>query len=174
MAWYNVFVPDKCLKTYRDLTVKQLKTWGCRCLLLDLDNTLVPYDVRLADQQVRDFVAEIQAADIEIILTSNNSRQRVQPFAEDLGLKFYASMLKPLAGVYQKILKDINVQDKSEVLCLGDQLLTDVWGAHNAGLRVVWVRPLVERDLWSTRINRFFEHRIYRLLVSKGLIDEEM
>jgi predicted HAD superfamily phosphohydrolase YqeG len=40
---------------------------------------------------------------------------------------------------------------------VGDQLLTDVWAANNAGMRSILVKPLIETDQWNTKINRFFE-----------------
>ena len=50
----------------------------------------------------------------------------------------------------------------SEVVMVGDQLLTDVWSAHNAGMRSILVKPLIETDQWNTKINRFFEKGVKR------------
>lgn len=31
---------------------------------------------------------------------------------------------------------------------LGDQIFTDIWGAHNAGIRAVYIRPIARDSLF--------------------------
>lgn len=50
---------------------------------------------------------------------------------------------------------------------VGDQLMTDIWAAHNAHVKSIWVQPLIKTDKWNTRINRFFERRIFHILKRK-------
>lgn len=45
---------------------------------------------------------------------------------------------------------------------LGDQLLTDMLGASLAGCYKILTAPIIEKDKFDTRINRFFENFIYR------------
>ena len=42
-------------------------------------------------------------------------------------------------------------------MCIGDQLITDVWGGHVMGMRVSMVKPLVEADLKHTLLLRHVE-----------------
>ena len=48
---------------------------------------------------------------------------------------------------------------------VGDQLLTDVFGANRAGVKSVWVMPIINSDGWNTRINRFFERKLLKRLL---------
>lgn len=173
MAWYKPFVPDLTVAAFTELKLEDLKKLGCQVLLCDIDNTLIPYDQKLPDENVYRFVDELGKADIKVILISNNTKERVSIFAEDLRLAYYGNAYKPLKGIYKRILKDIEF-DKNQVVCMGDQLLTDVWGAHRAGLKVVWSRPLVKRDLFYTRFNRLFESFIYKTLLKKGCLNEKV
>jgi uncharacterized protein len=173
MSWLKVFIPDQVISSYLALSSDTLKQQHISHLLLDIDNTIIPHDEPLADESARNWLNQLQQAGITIILISNNKLPRVKQFAQDVGLPFYASALKPLAGTYQRIMKDYQL-DAQQVLCMGDQLMTDVWGAHNAGLRVVWSKPLVTRDLHYTKLNRIVEKWVINRLKKEGwLVDED-
>jgi len=171
MPWYQRFVPELTIKHYRDLDIEGLRDWGCKLLLLDIDNTLVPYDVPLPDEAIAEFIGGLHSAGITVILISNNRAHRVKTFAQELGLEAYHFAKKPLALTYRKIMRTKGLEP-GQVVCLGDQLLTDIWGAHNAGCRAIWARPLVKKDLFSTRFNRVFERLIIRKLQKEGCLDE--
>ena len=47
---------------------------------------------------------------------------------------------------------------------VGDQLMTDMLAANEAGVRSILVQPLLNTDKWDTRINRFFERLVWRQL----------
>jgi len=173
MAWYSVFIPDLVVKSYKELKVSDLLALDCRVLLIDIDNTLVPHDQELPDKEVFLFIERIIKAGIVPALVSNNTKVRVRRFATALDLKYYASAKKPLTFTYKKVMKDFTV-DTQHFVCLGDQLLTDVWGAHRAQVKVIWSYPLVERDIFYTRFNRMIERFIYRTLVRKGKINAEV
>ena len=52
--------------------------------------------------------------------------------------------------------------EKSEVVMVGDQLMTDIRAAHRAGIRSILVKPLVQHDSIKTQINRARERRVMR------------
>jgi len=173
MAWYKIFAPDITVKNYQEVTIEMLKELGCELFLVDLDNTLVPYDVETPTAENINFLDSIQKAGIKVALLSNNAEKRVKNYAEKLNIKYYAKALKPLPKIYKTVLKDFGVK-KEELLCIGDQLLTDVLGAHLANVKVIWTRPLVKRDIFYTKINRQIEQFIIKTLMKKGYIDEEV
>lgn len=67
--------------------------------------------------------------------------------------------LKPLPHGFLIVMKKLGAKRK-ETLMIGDQLMTDVLGAHTVGLKVVLVEPLVEKDLKHTLILRKIERKI--------------
>ena len=173
MAWYSNLIPDLCVSSCYQLDFATIKAFNCALLLIDIDNTLVPHDCQLPDAVAREFLTNLKKQGLEVALISNNSVKRVKKFADSVELPFYASAKKPLTGVYKKVMKDYQLTN-GQLLCIGDQLLTDVLGAHLAQAKVIWTRPLVGRDIFYTKINRFFEKLIYRFLVKKGHISEEV
>ena len=57
--------------------------------------------------------------------------------------------------------------EKSEVVMVGDQLMTDIRAAHRAGIRSILVKPLVQHDSIKTQINRARERRVMRKITEK-------
>ena len=50
---------------------------------------------------------------------------------------------------------------------VGDQLLTDVICSKNTKIRVILTEPLVNKDLPVTKVNRFFDKIIRRMMKKK-------
>ena len=59
-----------------------------------------------------------------------------------------------------------------EITAIGDQLLTDIYGANRVGITSILINPIGEQEKWCTKINRFFEGFVYRKLRKKGLLEK--
>ncbi len=57
----------------------------------------------------------------------------------------------------------------TEVAAIGDQLITDIYGANRLDITSVLVNPLTEKDPTVTWFNRFLEKIIYNRLEKKDL-----
>ena len=57
----------------------------------------------------------------------------------------------------------------TEVAAVGDQLLTDIFGANKLDLTSILVNPLTDHDFTITFINRIIEKFIYDRLDKKEL-----
>ena len=172
----KLFTPDYYIHAYNALRISYLKEHDIQVLLCDIDNTLVPHDVALPDEHVKQFLRGIQEAGIEVIFVSNNVEERVLTFAQGLQARSYPFAMKPLPKTYRKIIKDVQV-DKKHIAVLGDQLMTDILGANMVGLHTILTAPAVQRDLSFTKFNRFFETIVFKLLhvfgrLTKGEYDE--
>ena len=55
----------------------------------------------------------------------------------------------------------------TEIAAIGDQLLTDIYGANKLDITSVLVNPLTERDHTVTWINRLLEKMIFNSLEKK-------
>lgn len=157
----KILRPDKILEKYQDLDIDKLKAKGISYIFMDIDNTLAPYYESVADDNAIAFINKLTKANIGVYLVSNNHEDRVKTYADSLNLPYHHFSLKPLPFTYLKLLKQLNLK-KENVLCMGDQLMTDVIGARLAGLMVYYVKPLVDKDSFSTKINRKIERVIMR------------
>ena len=67
--------------------------------------------------------------------------------------------MKPLNKTYNKIKKKYNT---SESIFIGDQFMTDVWGAHKNNFKVILVDRIENVEPFTTRFWRFLERRVIK------------
>lgn len=172
----KIFTPDYYIKNYRSLDIQRLCRQGIQVLVCDIDNTLVAHDEAYPSEDVKTFVQKVKDAGIQVVLVSNNVKERVETFAQDLHVKTYPFARKPLKGTYLKMMKDSGCTPK-QIAVLGDQLLTDMLGANRVGFYTILTNPVAQKDLTCTKINRFFENMVFQVLamqnkLHKGEYDE--
>ncbi|MEA5026339.1 hypothetical protein SDC9_101040 [bioreactor metagenome] len=172
------FIPDLYIENYQKLNIAYLKNKQIKVLVCDIDNTLVPFDIETPTKEVQAFFDEIKTNGIIPVLISNNKAERVSLFANALNLHYYPYAQKPLKKTYRKLLGDYQVLPQ-EVACMGDQLMTDVFGAKRCQLFTILTRPLVTRDIHYTKINRQLEKIVFFFLklckkFDRGKYSEQM
>ena len=106
----KLFTPNYYIHRYTALRPAFLKEQGIQLLICDIDNTLVPHDVAVPDDEAIAFLKSIQDAGIQIVFISNNVEERVATFAKGLNIPFYPFAMKPLPKTYRKMLKDFHVK----------------------------------------------------------------
>ena len=163
----KLFNPNYYIHRYTALRPAFLKEQGIQLLICDIDNTLVPHDVAVPDDEAIAFLKSIQDAGIQIVFISNNVEERVATFAKGLNIPFYPFAMKPLPKTYRKMLKDFHVK-RDVVAVLGDQLMTDILGANVMRFYTILTAQVVERDLSFTKVNRVFENIVFSLLKVTG------
>lgn len=155
-------VPDRFFSVYHDLTPAILNEDGIRALLLDVDNTLAPYEQAEPDDALRAWFSSLAEAGIRVALVSNNNEARIALFNRTLSLPAYPNAHKPLRKTTRRVLSDLGVRAEETAL-MGDQIFTDVGTARAAGLARAYTVPPIrdKRDLF-TRFKRLCERPIYR------------
>lgn len=145
---------------------------GLRAVLLDVDNTLIPYGTHLVHPDALEAV-KVLNEHFMVILISNNREKRVSGLAEELGVEYVANAMKPFPwGVRLAI--EMAKARPDEVAMIGDQLFTDILGANWAGCLSVLTNPQGEKDFPLTKIMRMMEFFALRLLrISRKGIREE-
>jgi len=162
------FVPDIYQKSIFSINYEALKNAGIKCLLFDLDNTIAPVNINEPDKKCKDLFEDLKDMGFKIIIISNNSKSRVAPFKNILNVDAAHSSRKPLKTKYLRILKIYDFKD-TEVAAIGDQLITDVFGANRMGFTSVFVNQISNNEAFSTKINRKIEKIIMKKLIKKGL-----
>ncbi len=165
----DIFVPDIYAKSIYTIDYEKLKRNGIKCILFDLDNTIAPLNVDTPDKSIRDLFNELEAMGFKLIIMSNSPRNRLRSFKEILNVDTSASSKKPLPQKYHKIMKMYNFKD-SEVAAMGDQLLTDILGANHVGITSILLNPMSNIDGIGTKINRFFENKIFKYLEKRDIL----
>ncbi|WP_295728436.1 YqeG family HAD IIIA-type phosphatase [uncultured Limosilactobacillus sp.] len=160
------FKPTWMVKTVYNISPDQLKRQGIKAVLSDLDNTLIAWNNPDGTPELRQWMTDLRRAGIPLIVVSNNSAQRVAKAVQHLQLPFVSRSLKPLSFGISTARQRLGLS-KSEVVMVGDQLMTDMLAANVAGVRSILVQPLINTDKWDTRINRFFEKFVMKDLLNQ-------
>ena len=99
---------------------------------------------------------------------SNAPKYRLEPFKSELYVDACAFSLKPTKNKYERIMEKFKYKS-TEIAAVGDQLLTDIYGANKLDITSILVNPLTPHDYTITFINRIFEKIIYSRLEKKDL-----
>ena len=148
--------PTTAVPKAYDITADGLRKMGVEGLILDIDNTLTTHDHPVPDSRILQWLDQMRAADIRLILLSNNHPPRVAPFAQKLGLAFEADAKKPLPGGYQRAASAMGLSPRQTAV-VGDQIFTDVLGANLAGMPYILVEPFQMEPFFRFRLKRFLE-----------------
>ena len=149
-------VPDKIFDTYRDITPEFLTSEGISALLIDIDNTLAPYEQPHHDDNHEAWFQAMSDAGIDCALISNNDAERVRIFAEGLNVPAYPDSGKPSRKYLKIALSELGV-DASRAAVLGDQLLTDCLSARRMKMKAYIVPPIKDKTTLFFRFKRWLE-----------------
>lgn len=156
-----MFVPDFVFNTFDEVTVEFLTANGIKGVILDIDNTLEPYEHPHPGDRVKKWLEELRSAGIGAAFVSNNNKERVEIFNAELGLPAYYKAKKPFKKNLLRAMKDIGSSKENTVL-MGDQVFTDVWAARNAGIKAVLVPPINDKKDIFTKFKRLLEKPVLK------------
>ncbi len=146
--------PNKFVNHFSELTAEFLLANKFTLLVCDIDNTLVAHDEKLPSLEAKKYIDSLLQKQIKVVFMSNNYEERVKTFSEVFNLPYIAFAKKPLKKSYKKLLEKY---PNENIICLGDQIMTDVIGGNRMHFYTVKTKPLFEKDLFSTKINRKIE-----------------
>ena len=154
-------VPEYKFDSFDLVTPEFLLSIGVRAVLLDVDNTLEPYEHPIPGDKVIAWLDSLSKIGIKAAILSNNNEERLTMFNESLGLPAIAKAGKPFPKNLRKMMSFLGVEKENTVF-IGDQILTDVWAAHNAGIRAILVPPINDKKDPFTRFKRKLEAPIQK------------
>ena len=153
------FVPEYYFRTFSDASVAFLISIGVKGIVLDVDNTLEPYENPLPGEHVKAWLADLKAHGISAAIVSNNGGERIELFNSELGLPVYYKAKKPFKKNVLAAMADMRT-DKRNTILMGDQVFTDVWAAHNSGIKAILVPPINDKKDLLTKFKRLLEKPI--------------
>ena len=163
----GLFRPNIYKKTIFDINYDLLKEKGIKCLIFDLDNTLGLIYHKECPLQARVLIRELQK-DFTVVISSNNTKKRLKPYLEELGIDGTSWSMKPSIKslIYIKAKYKLH---KKEMCMIGDQIVTDILAGNRFKIKTILVDPLGDKDLKITGLNRKIESRIINRYEKKGL-----
>lgn len=156
-----VLLPREMVKHITDLTPDFFRERGIRAIVLDVDNTLTTHGNPIPAEGVPEWIAQMKEAGLLLTILSNNYRERVEPFAQKLGLDFVSMACKPLTFGLTRACRRYGLPP-SQVCLIGDQIFTDIIGGNLKGVWTVLVEPYELEHKLSFKIKRGLERPVIR------------
>ena len=165
----GVFKPKIYQKNIFEINYKELKNEGIKCLIFDLDNTLGLISHKSCPDEAKELINKLKK-DFTVIISSNNTRKRLKPYLEELGIDGVAWSMKPSIKSLIYIKTKYKLK-KKEMCIIGDQIVTDVLAGNRYRIKTILVDPLGEKDLKITGLNRKIEAIIVKRYEKKGIFE---
>ena len=162
------YIPDIYKKSIYSIDYDKLKERGIKCILFDLDNTIVPISIKKPNKKIKELFNELKSKGFKLIIFSNNNKVRLKPFKDELEVDCAFSCKKPMRKKYDIILNDYKYS-VSEVAIIGDNIVTDILGGNKIGITTVLVNPISNKEYFLAQITRLFEKCIIKKLCKKEL-----
>lgn len=155
-----LFRPRLSVRSLDSISPAQLQEAGIRALIIDLDNTVTPWNAMEVGPKVTSWFKSLEEYGIKCCVASNNSEKRVAGVANSLGIPFIHKADKPRSRAFYQAMKIMGagVQDTAVI---GDQLFTDILGGNRLGLFTILVLPISNREWIGTRFMRYFERFVF-------------
>ncbi len=142
------FLPSMIVRSITDLTPEMLLGRGIELLMLDFDNTIVPYTTNVPTPEMETWLRQMAgSSQIKLCVVSNSKKDRVKIFCKEYGIDCITHAKKPFSkGIFQ-CLEQFGMKAEQCALA-GDQIYTDVLGARSAGLQAILVTAIDNHTIW--------------------------
>ena len=140
-------LPKLICSALTDVSIDLLCRYRIRLLMLDFDNTIVPYTTDLPTPEMENWLQEMSASDIQLCVVSNSTSDRVKSFCDKYGIPCIIKARKPFSKGIRECLETFGIPP-DEAALVGDQIFTDTLGANCAGVTSILVKAIDNHNFW--------------------------
>lgn len=151
------------------IPIQKLKKMNIDTVLIDLDNTLVPWNKKEIPQEILQYLLNLKKNNFKICIVSNALPTRVKKIIDELEIPYIALAIKPSTRPLRKAIKMLNSKIENTVI-IGDQIFTDILAGNRLGIKTILVKPLAKFELITSKIIRLIETKILDYFYKKNYI----
>ena len=140
-------LPTYVTSSITDLTPSFLEGEGIRLLMLDFDNTIVPYTTNVPTEEMHTWLETMGKSEIQLCVVSNSKKNRVKIFCEKYGIDCITHAKKPFPKGIRECLRKYQITP-SQCALVGDQIFTDTMGANGCGVTSILVSAIDNHNIW--------------------------
>lgn len=156
--------PTEAVPDLSSIDLAAVAEAGKKLILLDVDNTLLPWRSKDIPPETRQWLEGGKALGLAFCIVSNTrNKARLQHLSHALGVDFVDGRSKPSRRMFRAAMHQHHVTPE-QTLMIGDQLMTDILGANRSGIEAIWVKPMSDFEFVGTKVNRFAESLVIRRL----------
>ena len=115
---------------------------GIKLMLLDFDNTVVPYTIITPTEDFNIWLEETRKAGVTVAVVSNSHSDRVQKFCAERDIPCTIRAKKPSPKGILEAMETLGFAPE-ETAMAGDQTFTDILAGNFAGVTSVLVYPIL-------------------------------
>ena len=141
------FLPRVVTGKLTDLTEEYLLSKGIKLLMMDFDNTIVPYTTDVPTEEMLAWLERMKASKVKIAIVSNSKNLRLVRFCEKYGLDFIRKAYKPRPKGLKECMARFGFTPQESAL-VGDQIFTDIVAANLAGVTPILVDAIHNHTFW--------------------------
>ena len=164
----EIYVPDIYQKNIYEIDYENLLSRGIKCLIFDLDNTLVTILETMPREETKELFKKIKKMGFKIYIASNSIRARVKPFHEELKVDFIYSVKKPNPEKISALINSTKF-GLDQIAMIGDSMMDDVVCGNTIGVTTILLDQISKREYPLARIRRMKEKKIQKKLRDKNL-----
>ena len=140
-------LPNLITDALTDITPDLLTERSIRLLMLDFDNTIVPYTTSVPEPLMEQWLLDMRQTDIQLCVVSNSKKDRVKIFCANYGIPCITHANKPFSKGIRECLAKFGIP-ASQAAIVGDQIYTDALGGNAAGITTILVTAIDNHNFW--------------------------
>ena len=140
-------LPKIIVPALTDVSPEWLRSRGIKLLMLDFDNTIVPYTTSTPTVEMERWLQTMTQSEIRLCVVSNSHKDRVKIFCAGYGIPCITHARKPFAKGILECLEKFNAHP-SDCALVGDQIFTDTLGANVTGVTSILVKAIDNHNIW--------------------------
>ncbi|OLP16388.1 hydrolase [Leptolyngbya sp. 'hensonii'] len=142
MSWGALLQPDLVLSgSILHLTPAMLEKHCLKGLILDVDETLVPFRSALASAELLQWAEQIKPVASLCLLSNNLSESRIRGIAQSLQIPYIFGARKPSRRKLRQAVTTLGLPVE-HIAMVGDRLFTDVLAGNRLGMFTILVEPM--------------------------------
>jgi len=165
----NLLCPKMYVPALAEVDLDSLKAQGIEAIMLDLDNTILPWKDHDVPEQSLKWIRSAIACGMKLCIVSNtHNPKRLRKIADGLGIPCLYRLAKPRKKGLKEAMAMMNSTPETTAI-IGDQIFTDILGGNRLRVLTVLVKPMHKREFIGTKFSRMFERLVMAWLFKKGM-----
>ena len=140
-------LPKAIFHKLTDVTPEYLRAQNRSLLMLDFDNTMLPYTSKIPTPELLRWIDGMKQAGIRLCVVSNSKKNKAKSFCEARNIACITHSKKPFRRGIRQCLARFDARPEEAALA-GDQIFTDVLGANRSGTLSILVKPIHLHNIW--------------------------
>ncbi len=136
---------DTKLPIYK-ISLSKLSDKGIKCLLLDVDGTLLSRNTEIIPTSVKNWIKNSKELFDLYLISNNPSEKRIEKIGNELGINYKYRALKPQKKSTLEVIRKMNI-DKNNTAIIGDRIFTDIIVGNRCNIKTILVQSLNKKGI---------------------------